>query len=139
MKIVLDTNVLISALFWLGPPHKLLKLIESGNLTLCITPPLLEELGDVLSRPFFSPFIKKHNTSCEELIAAIFEIAELYSDKEIGTVVKNDPDDDRILSCALVSEAKYIDTGDNHLLYLKKWSNISILSPQQFLNHIRTC
>jgi len=138
VKIVLDTNVFISALFWHGPPHKLLRLIETGNLTLCITFPLLEELRDVLSQPFFSSFIKKYNTSCEELIAAVFEIAELYSDKGIGAVVKNDPDDDRVLSCALVSEAKYVITGDHHLLDLKKWSNISILTPQQFLNHIKT-
>lgn len=137
MKVVLDTNVLISSLFWNGPPHKLLVLIEEGDLTLCTTPLLLEELRDVLNRPFFSPFITRHKTSCEELIAGIFEIAELYPDKRIEPVVKDDPDDDKVLSCALVSGAKYIITGDLHLLNLKKWTDISILTPQQFLNKIK--
>lgn len=134
---MLDTNVLISALFWHGPPHKLLRLIEKGNITLCTTPLLLEELRNVLNRPFLSPFIKSHKTSCEELIASIFEIAELYPNKIIEPVVKNDPDDDKVLSCALVSGAKYIITGDFHLLDLKKWTDILILSPQQFLNNIK--
>lgn len=139
MKIVFDTNVLISAFFWHGSPHKLLKLVEEGRLTLCTTPSLLEEVRDVLNRQFFSPFIIKRNTSSEEIIAALFEIVELYPDIKIDPIVKNDPDDDKVLSCALVSDAKYIITGDNHLLKLKKWIDISILTPQQFLNHIKTC
>lgn len=134
---MLDTNVIISALFWHGPPHKILRLIEKSNITLCTTPLLLEELRDVLNRPFLSSFITRHKTSCEELIASIFEIAELYPDKRIEPVVKNDPDDDKVLSCALVSGAKYIITGDFHLLNLKKWIDISILTPQQFLNNIK--
>ena len=111
--------------------------MEKRNFTLCTTPLLLEELRDVLSRPFFLTFIKSHRTSCEELIAALLEIVELYSDKKIDPIVKNDPDDDRILVCAIVSGAKYIITGDLHLLNLKQWSDISILTPQQFLNHIK--
>ncbi|TET09424.1 putative toxin-antitoxin system toxin component, PIN family [Candidatus Aerophobetes bacterium] len=137
MKIVLDTNVLISALFWHGLPHKLLRLIEKGTFTLCITTVLLEELRDVLSRPFFLSRIKERKTSCEELLAAILDMAELYPDKKIDSVIKNDPDDDKVLSCALVSGAKYIITGDPHLLKLKNWSDISILTPHQFLNLIK--
>ncbi|MGA1796737.1 MAG: putative toxin-antitoxin system toxin component, PIN family [bacterium] len=137
MKVVLDTNVLISALFWQGPPHNLLKLIEKGDLTLCLTPLLIEELRDVLKRPFFSSFITTHKTSSEKLIAAIFEIAELYPDKAIEAVIKDDPDDDKVLSCALVSGAKFIITGDTHILNLTKWADISILTPQQFLNGLK--
>jgi len=75
VKIVFDTNVLISAFFWHGSPHKLLKLVEEGNLS--TTPSLLEELRDVLSRQFFSPFIINRNTSSEEIIAALFEITQV--------------------------------------------------------------
>ncbi len=136
MKIVFDTNVFISALLWHGPPHELLRAIEKGTFTLCTTPALLEELRDVLSRPKFSYRLKERKTSCEELLAGIIDAAELHPDKKIDPVVKNDPDDDKVLSCASVSGAEYIITGDHHLLKLKNWSNISILTPQQFLSHI---
>jgi len=137
VKLVLDTNVFISALLWYGPPHQLLRLIEKGTFTLCITPSLLEELTDVLSRPKFSSRIKDRKTSPKELLAAILDVAELHPDKRIKSVVKNDPDDDRVLACALASGAKYIITGDPHLLKLKNWSGISILTPRQFLSLIK--
>lgn len=136
MKLVLDTNVFISALLWHGPPHELLRAIEKGTFTLCTTPALLEELRDVLNRPKFSSRLKERKTSCEELLAGIIDVAELHPDEKIDPVVKNDPDDDKVLSCASVSGAKYIVTGDPHLLKLGNWSNISILTPQQFLSHI---
>ena len=137
MKLVVDTNVLISALLWQGAPHELLRLIEAGTFTLCITPVLLEELGDVLSRPKFSTRIKERKTSSEDLLAGIIDIAELHPDRAIEPIVKNDPEDDKFLSCALVSGAKYIITGDPHLLKLKDCSDISILTPRQFLRHIK--
>lgn len=137
MKIVVDTNVLISALLWYGPSHELLILIEEGTFTLCITSVLLEELKDVLSRPKFSSRIKELRTSCEELLAGIIDIAELHPDKKIDPVVEDDPSDDKVLACALASGAKYIITGDIHLLQLKSWSEISILTPRQFLNPIK--
>lgn len=129
--------MLISALFWIGPPHKLLRLIEKGELSLCITPLLIEELQGVLNRPLFSSLIVKYRTSCDEIIAAILEMAEIYPDKKIENIVKDDPDDDKVVACALTSGAKYIITGDLHLLNLKKWLDISILTQQQFLKKIK--
>jgi len=134
MRIVLDTNVLISALLWHGVPNDLLILIEKRTFTLCVMPILLEELRDVLSRPKFSSRIKERKTSCEELLAGIIDLTELHPDRRIDPVVKDDPDDDKILSCAKISGAKYIISGDPHLLKLKTWAGISILTPRQFLN-----
>lgn len=136
MKVVLDTNVLISALLWRGAPNELLKEIENKTLTLCITSALLEELEDVLTRPKFSFRIKERKTSCEELLAAVIDTAQLHPDRKIDPVVKEDPEDNRVLSCALTAGAEYILTGDHHLLKLKNWSGISILPPRKFLNHI---
>lgn len=134
MKIVLDTNVFVSALLWYGAPNDLLRLIEEGIFTPCVTPALLEELRDVLSRPKFSSRIKERKTSCEELFAGIIDLAELHPDRKIGHVVKDDVSDDKFLSCALTSGAKYIISGDPHLLKLRDWAGISILSPRQFLD-----
>jgi putative PIN family toxin of toxin-antitoxin system len=66
MKIVLDTNVLISALLWRGLPNKILRLIEDGKLNLCINEFILEELFNVLQRPKFKYRIKELNTSIEK-------------------------------------------------------------------------
>ena len=136
MKLVLDTNVLISAIFWQGTPHEILISIEKGTFALCITPVLLDELKDVLSRPKFSYRIKECNTSREELLTAIIDVAELYPDRKIAPVIKDDLDDDCVLACALTSGAQYIITGDPHLLKLKDWSGILIMTPPQFLDLI---
>lgn len=133
MKIVIDTNVLISALLWHGKPNQILKLIEEGKYTLCTTPSLINELKNVLNRFKFTSRIKILNTSVEELVKSVFDLAELYPDKQIESVVKNDPEDDKILSCAITAGAMYVITGDSHLLDLKVFSSINILYPHQFI------
>jgi len=137
MKVALDTNVIISGLLWPGMPNKLLKLAKIGNLQLCTSPALLKELSNVLREDKFLHRIVILNATVEELIAGLLELVEIFPDKIILPIVKADPDDDRVLSCALISGAKYIITGDSHLLNLKKWSDISILTPRQFLSHIK--
>ena len=136
MKVVFDTNVIVSGLLWQGLPNKLLKLVKQEKLQFCISPSLLKELSRVLNDPKFSPRIVHLNTSVEELITGLLELLTIFPDEKIEPVVKDDPDDDKVLSCASTSGAKYIITGDPHLLELESWSNISILSPRQFWNHI---
>lgn len=133
MRIVLDTNVLVSGLLWAGPSNKILKLAEEGKFKPCFTPDLFEELHQVLKRKKFICRIKILDTSIEELIAGISDVLELFPDVKITGVVKDDPDDDRILSCAWVSGAEYIVTGDPHLLKLGKYRNTPIVTPRKFL------
>jgi putative PIN family toxin of toxin-antitoxin system len=133
MRIVLDTNVIISALLWKGLPNRILKLIEEGRLTLCINEFILDELINVLGRPKFKSRIEELNTSVDELIAGILKISEIFPDLKIASVVKDDLEDNWILSCALISKSRYIVTGDPHLLKIKKFHNIIILSPYKFL------
>ena len=137
MKVVFDTNVIVSGLLWQGLPHKLLKLVKQGKIQFCITPSLLKELSKVLNDPKFSPRIVRLKTSVEELITGLLELLTIFPDEKIDPVVKNDPDDDKVLSCASTSGAEYIITGDPHLLKLKSWSNILILSPRQFWDRIK--
>lgn len=137
MKVVFNTNIIISSLLWQGLPNKLLKLVKHGKLQLCISHCIVEELSRVLREAKFSHRIIVLNTSVEELIAGLSKLLKIYPDEIISPTVEVDPDDDTILSCALTAGAKYIITGDSHLLELKKWSNISILTPRQFLSHLR--
>jgi uncharacterized protein len=117
--------------------NKLLKLAKIGKLRLCTNPALLKELSNVLREDKFLPRIVILNTTVEELIAGLLELVEIFPDKIIPPTVKADPDDDKVLSCAQILGAKYIITGDHHLLNLKKWSGISILTPRQFLRHTK--
>ncbi|MFC1461843.1 putative toxin-antitoxin system toxin component, PIN family [Verrucomicrobiota bacterium] len=137
MKVVFDTNVVISGLLWQGLPNRLLRLVKHGELELCLSRSIVEEVSRVLSEAKFSHRIIVLNTSVEELIAGLSKLSKIYPDEIISPAVKADPDDDRVLSCALTSGAKYIVTGDSHLLELENWSGISILTPRQFLNIIK--
>ena len=134
MKIVMDTNALISALLWQGPPNDILKLAQKDKFDLYTTPLLLEELFEVLHRDKFFRRIAILNTSVQELTDGIIRFFTIIPDKKISPIVKNDPDDDIVLSCAKFSQTRYIVTGDPHLLKLKSWSGISILTPRQFLD-----
>jgi putative PIN family toxin of toxin-antitoxin system len=134
MKVVLDTNVLVSGLLWLGPSNKILKLAEEGKLQPCLTPSILEELCQVLDRSKFSQRIKICGASTEELIAGLCELALLFPDTNIERTVKDDPDDDKIIACAKVSGAEYIVTGDPHLLKVKQFAAISFVPPSKFLS-----
>ncbi len=132
MRVVLDINVLISGLLWLGPSHKILELVEERKVEFCITPSILEELSQVLKRAKFLRRIKNCLSSTEELIATLSKSALFFPDIDIPRIVKDDPDDDKIIACAEVSGAEYIVTGDPHLLKIKRYGTISIVTPKRF-------
>ncbi len=132
-RVVLDTNVYISALLWTGVPHRLLRLAEAGDITLVTTPAIMEELREVLERPKFMPRIRALQSSVAELMEALLSIVEVVQDLPIEPVVKRDPDDDKILACASGARADWIVSGDDHLLSLKSYREISILTPRQFV------
>jgi len=131
-RVVLDTNVYISALLWTGVPHRLLRLAEAGDITLVTTPAIMEELREALGRPKFRPRIRTLQISVAELMEAVLSIVEVVQDLPIEPVVKRDPDDDRILACAAVAQADWIVSGDDHLLSLKRYRDIPIVTPRQF-------
>ena len=131
-RVVLDTNVYISALLWTGIPHRLLRLAEVGDVTLVTTPAIMEELREVLGRPKFRLRIRTLQSSVTELMEAILSIVKVVQDLPIEPVVKRDPDDDKILACAAVAQADWIVSGDDHLLSLKRYKGIPIVTPKQF-------
>jgi len=132
VKVVLDTSVLISAVLWRGICNRILKLAEQGQITICITPLILKEFQNVLRRPKFSTILKLLEISVEEITIELLNITTVFPDIEISPVVIEDTEDDKIVSCALTSEASVIVSGDDHLLKLKKYRDIHILSPRQF-------
>jgi len=137
MKVILDTNVLISGLLWSGVPSQILNLVEEDKIKLCFTLKTLSELESVLQYSKFIPFLQKMEVNVDKLINRLSERAIVSSKNLKIKVITEDPSDNKFLACALIVKASYIVSGDKHLLNLKKFQNIPILTPKQFLAEIK--
>ena len=128
-KVVIDTNIILSAFGWKGKPLEILNLLEKNKIQNFISPPMLEEIKKAIS-------YDKFNFSYE-LQAKIIEFISFYSTLVLPKVnldvIKDDPGDNKFIECAVASKAKYIISGDEHLLSLKKVKGIKILSADTFL------
>lgn len=127
--VVLDTNVLVSALVWRGSEFRLLSRCEKGDCQLAISPPILEELARVLRYP-------KLRLSPEDIAAferTILNHAVLVHPSERLRIIRDDPDDDRILECAITAAAAWIVSGDRHLLELRSYREIPITNARAAL------
>lgn len=134
IKLVLDTNIILSAIGWSkGKPRKILNKCIDGELIPIISKDILDEVKTVLKRPKFD-FIKKDER--EEFLSLFLQYSEMVEPRKIIEVIKEDPADDRIIDCALEGNVDYIITGDNHLLKLKEYKNIKILTPANFLRRL---
>ncbi len=129
LKVVLDTNVLISAILFGGKPRKILEKAIRGEIRLCLSEPMLEELSGVLRRSKFdySPEM------IQFILTELMGIADFVNPSETIHVVLEDPEDNKILECAVEAKANYIITGDSHLLKLSRYLHIEVLNAAAFL------
>lgn len=128
MKVVVDTNIFISSFFG-GNPRKIVDLWKHGEITLCLSKEILDEYIRVLQG------IGLNEEETEELLALFgkgFNILFTTKTPEIR-VVKDDPDDDKFIECAVALKAEAIITGDRHLRKLGELRGIRIVTPQVFL------
>ncbi len=133
MKVVLDNNVFISGIFWRGAPHQLIKLAEEKRIKIFTSPKILDELFDVLQREKFKHLFQEGKTNIKEVSKKILKMVKTcYSEIEVK-IIKDDPTDNIFLACALSAKVDFIISGDKHLLTLKSFQNIQILSPKEFL------
>jgi len=128
-KIVLDTNVLVAAFGWKGPPHEIFLKCIDGSLQLFISPALMLELNKVLGYGKF----KFNEHELKEFLSLVIETANIVDPQTTLNIIKADPPDNRVLECALAAGASCIVTGDKHLLSLIKIEKIKILSPGAFI------
>ena len=129
MKIVCDTNILISGILFGGKPREILRFCSSGAVTNCISPDILKEVEEVLLRLKFS--LKEEQVY--EIIRLFRDTFTLVSPDSRLSVITADPDDNRILETALSTEADAIVSGDAHLPDLVNWNSISVISADTFL------
>lgn len=128
-RIVLDTNVLISAILFNGPPREVLELVVSGTVDCSLSLSILDELRDVLLRPKFGFSPEQALQVLEELHAVCDVINPILK----TSVIAEDPDDNVVLECALESKADFIVSGDKHLLDLVEFKSIQITNPAAYL------
>lgn len=130
MKVVLDTNVFISGIFFTGPPSQILRAWRDGIVRLVVSPEVLEEyreIGDRLSVQF-------PGVSIEPVFALLAVHAEIVRAPKLRKRVCEDPDGDKFLACALASKCKLIVGGDKHLLRASGYRSIKVLTPRQFVD-----
>ncbi len=129
MKVVIDTNVFVSSFFG-GNPRKIIDLGKNQEIILCLSKDILDEYVEVLQRIGL-----KDETEIEELLSLFakgFNILFTAKTPKIR-VVKDDPDDDKFIECAVALKAEMIVTGDKELIAMGGYMGVKILSPQGFL------
>jgi hypothetical protein len=134
MIIVLDTNVIISALLSpSGPPAEIINHWEADQFEVVTSPPLLGELERALRYPRVKKYLKRSPDEVAAFIKRLRRVARVVEPQLALEVIEEDPADNRVLECAVAGEASYIVTGNDHLLKIKKYKEIVILKPAEFL------
>lgn len=135
MRQVVDTNIVISSIFWNGGPRRLLDVATDADIPLFVSQPLLDELTDVLSR---SKFERKLSLSP----LPIRELVDEYANSTILVMplivprIAPDPDDDMGIGTALAAKADFIVTGDRTLLSVVQYEGVRIVSVSEALKAI---
>lgn len=131
MRAVLDTNVVASRLLWGGVPRQLLQAARDQQLQLYTSTLLLLELTDILGRAKFARKIAAAQLSVDQLVERYSLLVTVVHPAVIAPTILNDPDDDQVLACALAASAELIVSGDRHLLDIKAFREIRIVTAAQ--------
>ena len=132
IKVVIDTNVIISAILFGGTPAELMSLWKNGRIKPLASKEIIDEYIKVLTYPKFELTEAEINYILYNEILPYFDIVEI---KDTPVIIKVDPSDDKFIHCAKTGKAKTIITGDQHLLNLKTYQKIKILTPTEFLKN----
>ena len=133
-RVVLDTNVLISAIISSkGSPAKILDLWREGAFDLVFSEETLQELINVLSRRKMLRITGINEDELNRLVSYLRNSSIVVDSSEDIAIAIEDPDDTKFISCAVQAGAKYIVSGDHHLLDVEKFEGTAIVTPAEFL------
>lgn len=135
MRLVLDTNVVVSALLWGGTPRLLLEAGRDRRVELFASTALLAELTDILNRRKFENKISASLFSVDQIVDRYAALATLVWPEPTPRIV-SDPDDDVVIGTALAAKADLIVSGDSHLLDLKAFRGIAIVAVATALERV---
>ena len=137
MRVVLDTNIWLSGIFWQGNPYKIIKIGEQKKIEIIISRDIIEEILEVLNRDHrFQKLIADRKAAINDLIKTTLFISTLVEPKTKISFVEEDSDDNKILEAAMEGKADYIVSGDRHLLEIGKFNGIKIMKARSFLESL---
>ena len=127
MKIVIDTNVLISGVFFGGFPRKILSAVVSQKITACATTEIINEYEEIVQEMIN----RKQGHINKSILSPLIKVMEII-EPVIHVEICRDPDDNKFLECAKDSHALYIVIGDKDLLVIKQFENVQIVTAKSF-------
>lgn len=136
MRIVVDTNILVSATFWTGIPFRIIECAEENLFELLLSKAIIDEFIEVLNYKEIQEKVRGRHLEMTHTIEKLISIASIVEPREKIKAVKDDPDDDKVIECAVEGKADYIVSRDKHLLRLKEFRGIKIASPEEFVKLI---
>ncbi|NJL38137.1 MAG: putative toxin-antitoxin system toxin component, PIN family [Leptolyngbyaceae cyanobacterium SM1_4_3] len=134
MRVVLDVNVWISGLLWGGTPGQVLRLVQTQQITIFASEELFLELETTLQRSKFQQQLQKRGHTVSYFMTVARQLSELCSIMPIEVSELRDFEDQKILATAIAANAEVIVTGDQDLLVLEEFQNVTILSPKAFIH-----
>jgi putative PIN family toxin of toxin-antitoxin system len=137
MKVVLDTNIWVSAIIWGGLPDQILLLREQDKLTIAMSQQLLDELECTFNKRKLAPKLQALSLTVPIVINLIRESVIFYPIEELNVPELRDVDDNIILATAIAGEVDVIITGDQDLLVLVEYQGIAIRTAKDFLDEYR--
>jgi len=133
MKITLDTNVLVSATFWDGEAYDILNLVEQRKVSCYLSESILQEYSRVIHSDEMIEKIDKKHLLVKSALIKIIEMCVIVDPRRSIEAVLEDADDNKILECAVEAKVDFIVSYDGHLLKIKEFEGIKIVSPKEFL------
>ena len=127
MRIVIDTNVVISGTFFKGNPRRIVEATVENRFNVFATPEIIQEYNDIINE-----FIKRKQGNLDNNILNQFIASLNIINQKSFMQICRDSDDDKFINCAIDSKSLYIVSGDNDLLVLGKYNNIDIITATQF-------
>jgi putative PIN family toxin of toxin-antitoxin system len=132
MRLVVDTNIVVSAFLWQGTPGRLLEMAGEKQVRLFTSRALLDELFDVLGRKKLAKSVAATGLAVPQMLAAYRKVITLVTARQLPQRISPDADDDAVLAAALAASADLIVSGDRkHLLILRRFEGIPIVTAAQ--------
>ncbi|MBW2975992.1 putative toxin-antitoxin system toxin component, PIN family [Candidatus Woesearchaeota archaeon] len=133
MKVTLDTNVLVSGTFWTGDSFRILDMIDQKRIKNITSKDIIQEYYETMKSGEIVDKIQNKNLVMAKIVNKVVKISVFVEPAKRLSIIKDDPDDNKILECAKSGKVDCIISQDEHLLKLRKFEGISIVRPKEFL------
>jgi len=130
MRVIIDTNVLISGIFFGGPPAKILEAWHGGELKLVVSPEILEEYFEVCERIS----VRYPDIDIAPILVLVARNSQVVESPPLAEQISRDVDDDKFIACAIASDTRTIISGDNDLLTVSGYERVQVMTPRDFVD-----